>query len=335
MTFQDTLKEKAKQNLKTIILAEGYDERHVKAAVMLKKEKAVKSVILLGDENKVLGLMKENSLASDDFVEVIDPKKAKNKSKYIEKLYNARKAKGMTEEEATRLIENESIYTGAAMVSLNEADGMTGGAHYSTGEVIKATLFLIGMKAGLKTLSSAFFMVHPDKSRFTDGVCAFSDCAVIPNPTAEQLADITVSTVASHRALLNSEPRVALLSFSTKGSAKNELADKVIEAKKILDSRKVDFIYDGEIQFDAAILPNVCSKKAPGSPLAGNANLFIFPDLNAGNICYKVAERLAGCAAVGPIFQGAAKAVNDLSRGCSAEDVANVAILTALQAANL
>lgn len=331
-SFMENLRKRARANLKTIVLAEGYDERHVKAASILKNDKTVKRVILLGDRTTIESLAKDNSLVLDDFVTIIDPKKDKNTDAYIERLYNARKHKGMTEDQARDLIENKTVYTGAAIVANGEADGMVGGAVYPTGEMIRATLFLIGLKIGLKTLSSVFFMESPDKSMFTDGVFCFADCAVIPNPSPEQLADIAESTVHSYKALVaKEEPRVALLSFSTKGSAKDSLADKVIEAKKILDSRNVDFIYDGEIQFDASILPNVCEKKAPGSPLHGKANIFIFPDLNAGNICYKVAERIGKCTAIGPMLQGAAKPANDLSRGCSAQDIADVSVLTSLQ----
>lgn len=331
-SFMDNLKDRARKNLRTIVLAEGYDERHVKAAAILKKDQTVKRVILLGDRAKIETLAKQNSLAIDDFAIIVDPKNDKNAEVYIEKLYNARKHKGMTEDQAKNLIQNETIYAGAAMVSNGEADGMVGGAVYPTGEMLRATLFLIGLKKGLKTLSSVFFIESPDKSMFTDGVCCFADCAVIPNPTADQLADIAEATVASYRALIaKDEPRVALLSFSTKGSAKDPLADKVIEAKNILDSRKVDFIYDGEIQFDASILPDVCERKAKGSPLKGKANIFVFPDLSAGNISYKVAQRVGKCNAIGPMLQGAFKPANDLSRGCSAQDIADVAVLTSLQ----
>lgn len=335
MSLMETLREKARKNLKTIVLAEGYDERHVKAAKILENDKTVKEVILVGDSSKVESLCKENGVFIGGFVKLIDPKNNTNREKYINKLYEARKHKGMTEANAKKLIEEESIYTGAAMVSLDDADGMVGGASYPTGEVIRATLFLIGMQKGLKTLSSVFFMEHPDKLMFNNGVCCFADCAVIPNPTSEQLADIAISTAQSYKTFVGDDPRVALLSFSTKGSAKDPLADKVIEAKSILDSRKPDFMYDGEIQFDASILPNVCAKKAPGSPIEGKANIFIFPDLQAGNIGYKIAERLGKCSAIGPMFQGAAKPVNDLSRGCSAQDIADVAVLTALQAGDI
>lgn len=330
-SIQDTLREKAKKLQKTIVLAEGCDVRHIEAASILMKDETMKNIILLGDEDKIRSEAKTGGFKLTDKVCVVDPKKDPNKDKYTAKLFEARSKKGMTEEQARKLIEDETIYAGAAMVATGDADGMVGGAVYSTGEVIRATLFLIGLKPGLKTLSSFFLMEHPDRSFFHNGVFIFSDCGVVPNPTAEQLSDITISAVASYRALIGDDPRVALLSFSTKGSAKDASLDKVIEAKKILDSKNADFIYDGEIQFDAAILPNVAAKKCPDSPLKGNANIFIFPDLNAGNICYKVTERLAKCSATGPLLQGAAKPVNDLSRGCSSADIVGAAIITALQ----
>ncbi len=327
----DTFKNKAKVLKKKIILAEGYDIRHVEAAGMLQKENIMKEVVLIGDEDKVLSLAKEKKISLDNGITIVDPKKSPNKDAYITLLFERRKHKGMTVEKAKEIIENESIYTAAAMVALDEADGMVGGAVYSTAEMIRATLFLIGVKPGLKTLSSFFLMEHPNKELFENGCCIFSDCGVVPNPTAEQLADIATSAVSSYKSFISDNPKVALLSFSTRGSAKDALIDKVIEAKNILDHRNVDFDFDGEMQFDAALLPAIAEKKAPDSKVAGNANIFIFPDLNAGNIGYKIAERLGGCKAIGPILQGALKPVNDLSRGCSSSDIMATAIITALQ----
>ena len=237
----------------------------------------------------------------------------------------------MTKDQAKELIVYNSVYTGAAILADNEADGMVGGAVYATGEMLRAALFLIGLKQGIKTLSSTFFIESPDKSLFDDGIACFADCAVIPDPSAEQLADISESTAESFKTMTGKDPRVALLSFSTKGSAQHESVDKVIEAKKILDSRNVNFVFDGELQFDAAIVPKVGEQKAPNSKVKGNANVLIFPNLNAGNIGYKIAQRVGKCTAIGPMLQGIAKPANDLSRGCSAQDIADLSVFTSLQ----
>ena len=331
-SFMDSLREKVKANPKTIVLAEGYDERHVKAAVILKKEGLAKDVILIGDRAKVEALARENSLTlGDSFARVFDPKVESKTENYIELLFKAREKKGMTREQARELIVYNSVYTGAAILADGAADGMVGGAVYATGEMLRAALFLIGLKPGIKTLSSTFFVESPDKALFDDGMACFADCAVIPDPTSEQLADIAESTADSFRKMTGKDPRVAFLSFSTKGSASHESVDKVIEAKKILDSRNVNFVYDGELQFDAAIVPKVGEQKAPNSKVKGNANILIFPNLNAGNIGYKIAQRVGKCTAIGPMLQGIAKPANDLSRGCSAQDIADLVVLTSLQ----
>ncbi|WP_295154486.1 phosphate acetyltransferase [uncultured Brachyspira sp.] len=331
-SFMDNLKEKSKSNPKTIILAEGYDERHVKAAVILKKEQLVKGVILVGDTAKIEALAKENALELDgSFAKIFDPNKDAKTEGYIEMLFKAREKKGMTKDQARDLIINNSVYAGAAILAANDADGMVGGAVYATGEMLRAALFLIGLKKGIKTLSSTFFIESPDKSLFTNGISCFADSAVIPNPTSEQLADIAESTAESYKIMTGNEPKVALLSFSTKGSAEHESVEKVRGAKKILDSRNVSFIYDGEMQFDTAIVEEVALRKAPGSPIKGDANVFIFPELNTGNIGYKIAQRLGRCTAIGPMLQGIAKPANDLSRGCSDQDIADLAVLTSLQ----
>ncbi|OEJ13617.1 phosphate acetyltransferase [Brachyspira hampsonii] len=332
-SFMDNLKEKAKSNPKTIILAEGYDERHVKAAVILEKEQLVKGLILVGDTAKIQSLAKENSLKLDDgFVRIFDPAKEAKTEQYIEMLFKAREKKGMTKDHAKDLITNHSIYAAAAMIADDDADGMVGGAVYSTGEMLRAALFLIGLKKGIRTLSSTFFLESPDKSLFTNGISCFADCAVIPEPTPEQLADIAKATAESYRIMTGNEPKVALLSFSTKGSAEHESITRVREAKKILDSQDVDFVYDGEMQLDAAMIERVAAQKAPGSPIKGDANVFIFPELNSGNIGHKIAQRVGKCTAIGPMLQGIAKPANDLSRGCSAQDIADLAVITSLQA---
>lgn len=336
MSFLENLKIKAQKNLKTIILAEGEDERHIKAAKNLSKEKVLKKIILLGDETKILQLAKKNGLVLGSNIIISDIKTNKNKDKYIDLLYNKIKKRGMTLDNAKQLIENKTIYNGAAMLSSNEADGMVGGALYTTAEVIKATLTIVGLKENVKTLSSVFFMIHKNKTLFEDGICCFADCAVIPNPSSEQLADIAISSAASFKTFVGKKPKVALLSFSSNGSAKHPMVNKVSKAYKILKKNEnVDFIFDGEVQFDTAIIKSVAEQKSPNSPLKGEANVFIFPDLNAGNIGYKIAQRLANMSAIGPMLQGVKKPVNDLSRGCSDKDIFDVAILTALQAQNI
>ncbi|MBW5379787.1 phosphotransacetylase, partial [Brachyspira hampsonii] len=268
----------------------------------------------------------------DGFVRIFDPAKEAKTEEYIEMLFKAREKKGMTKDHAKDLITNHSIYAAAAMIADDDADGMVGGAVYSTGEMLRAALFLIGLKKGIRTLSSTFFLESPDKSLFTNGISCFADCAVIPEPTPEQLADIAKATAESYRNMTGNEPKVALLSFSTKGSAEHESITRVREAKKILDSQDVDFVYDGEMQLDAAMIERVAAQKAPGSPIKGDANVFIFPELNSGNIGHKIAQRVGKCTAIGPMLQGIAKPANDLSRGCSAQDIADLAVITSLQA---
>ncbi len=333
MSFVEKLKVRAKKDLKTVILAEACDIRHIEAAKILQEEKVLKKIILLGKTNEVNSLAKQVGLKLDDSVSIIDVAESKNKDKYIELLFEKRKAKGMTLDKAAELINNETIYGGAAMLTNNEADGMVAGSLYTTGEVLKSALYLVGLEKGIKTLSSVFFMVHPNEELFTNGVFCFADCSVIPDPTSEQLADIAQATAKSYRQFVGDDPKVALLSFSSKGSAKHELVDKVAEAADILTQRNVDFIFEGEVQFDTAMIESVSKHKTPNSNLKGEANIFVFPDLNAGNISYKIAQRLGGCSAIGPMLQGIAKPVNDLSRGCSAKDIVDLSIITALQSA--
>ncbi|MBI4978252.1 MAG: phosphate acetyltransferase [Spirochaetes bacterium] len=328
--YIETIKAKAKKLQRRIVLPEGTDIRPLKAAEILIKDGTVKEVVIVGDPDAVRALAKQNSVSIDGAT-IIDPKTAPEREDYIEYLFNRRKEKGMTKDQARDIIENKVMFFGAALVAKDRVDGMVGGCIHPTADMIRSTLFLVGLKPGNKTISSFFIMIHPDRSFFNDGVFMYADCGVVPNPTAEQLADIAEATAGSYRSLVADDPRVALLSFSTKGSATDPIVDKVIEAKKLLDTRKPNFPYDGELQFDAAMMPDIAKRKSPGSPIEGKANIFIFPDLNAGNICYKATERLAKCAALGPILQGGAKPMNDLSRGCSAQDIAEITLITALQ----
>lgn len=330
--YIDTLKEKVKPLGKRIVFPEGTDIRPIKAAQLLQADALFSEIVIVGDKDKVAALAKQEGVSIEG-VTVIDPKTCDEKEKYASLLFERRKHKGMSEEKAREVIETTPLYTGAAMVASGRVDGMVAGCVNPTAEVIRSSLYLVGLKEGIKTLSSFFIMLHPDTSLFGgSGIFIYADCGVVPEPTPEQLADIAMATADSYRSLVGDDPKVALLSFSTKGSGgKPSIVKKVVDAKAVLDARETNFPYDGELQFDAAMLPNIASRKAPDSPIKGEANIFIFPDLNAGNICYKATERLANCAALGPILQGIKKPVNDLSRGCSAEDIADIALITALQ----
>jgi phosphate acetyltransferase len=312
----------------TIVLPESEDTRTIAAAAGLAGQGLAK-VILLGKSTQVLELAA--SLGTDiSKCEIIDPAHSDLLDKYADYFYERRKEKGISPEEARAAMLNP-LYFGAMMVKQGLASGMVAGAANTTADVLRAALQVVGVMPGLKTVSSTFIMVSP---RENDPTYLFADCAVVPNPSADQLADIASSTAYTRRAILGDEPFVALLSFSTKGSAEHELVEKVRMAKNILDDRQVDFAYDGELQLDAAIVEKVAKSKAPGSTVAGNANTLVFPDLGAGNIGYKLVQRLAGYEAIGPIIQGLAAPICDLSRGCSTEDIVNTAILVLLMSQN-
>ncbi len=330
MDILESFKAKAKSLHGTIVLPEAWDVRMLKATEALLKEEICK-VVLLGKENEVFELAKENGIIVDG-AQVIDPENYDKINEFEEFFFEKRKKKGITKEQAAEIV-RKPLFFGALLVKFNLVNGMVAGAANTTGDVLRAALQVVGVTPGLKTVSSSFIMVIPDFMG-EDKVMLFSDCAVVPNPTAEQLADIAKSTAKTRRALLGDEPKVALLSFSTKGSAKHELVDKVLEAKSILEKDKVDFDFDGELQLDAAIVPKVAASKAPGSSVAGNANVLIFPDLQAGNIGYKLTQRLAKAEAIGPVIQGLAAPICDLSRGCSWEDIYNTASLVLLMSQN-
>ena len=327
MAIIDKIKAKAKADLKRIVLPEGEETRNVQAAVMI-RDQGLAKLTLLGNPAKVKEVADGADLTD---IEIIDPTASDKCALYAATLYDLRKAKGMTEEEAAAKV-LDPMYYGIMMVKMGDADGLVSGAIHSTGDMLRPALQIIKSKPGMKTVSSCFLMEIPDKSFGDDGVMIFSDCGVIPDPDAEQLANIALGAADSARSLAGMEPRVAMLSFSTKGSAKHDDVTKVQEATRIAKEMAPDLMLDGELQLDAALVEKVGQLKAPGSPVAGKANTLVFPDLGAGNIGYKLVQRLAHAEAYGPILQGIAKPCNDLSRGCSAEDIVATVAITACQA---
>ena len=327
MALIDKIKAKAKANVKRIVLPEGEETRNVQAAVKI-VEQGLAKLTLLGDPEKVREVAAGASL---DGLTIIDPKTSDKCEQYAATLYELRKAKGMTPEQAAELVKDH-MYYGVMMVKMGDADGLVSGAIHSTGDMLRPALQIIKSKPGIKTVSSCFLMECPNKAYGEDGVMIFADCAVNIDPDAEQLASIALGAADSARALAGIEPRVAMLSFSTKGSAKHDLVTKVQEATRIAKELDPGLMLDGELQLDAAIVESVGQLKAPGSPVAGKANVLVFPGLEAGNIGYKLVQRLAGAEAYGPILQGIAKPCNDLSRGCSVDDIVATVAITAAQA---
>lgn len=321
MELIDQIKENAKSKNKVIILPESHDERVLKAAEILSKEKIAK-IITLGNLNRVLQDAK-NAGVNLDGVEIIDHLTHPKFDEFSEIYFQLRQKKGMTKEQATETMKRD-LFFAAMMLREGLVDGSVAGSFASTADVMKAGIQIVGMPEGISIVSSFFLMIFPDKNY------SFADCAVVPNPTDEQLADIAISTADNHKKLTGEEARIAMLSFSTKGSAKHELADKVISATNIVRTKRPDLMVDGELQFDAAIIESIGKKKAPDSKVAGKANVLIFPDLNAGNISYKIAQRLGGAEAVGPMVQGLNKPFFDLSRGCSVEDIVNTTAINVL-----
>jgi len=328
--IQDII-ERAKTNKQRIVLPEGTEERTIKAADQLLKDE-VANIILIGNPSEIKDLAAQHELSHIDKATIVDPLHNDKKEVYTNLLFELRKAKGMTLEQAEKLAENP-LYLGCLMIKNGDADGEIAGARNTTGDVLRPALQIIKTKPGISVVSGAFLMFVQDKS-YGDGVLVFADCAVMPNPNAQELAEIAISTAQTTRALVGVEPRVAMLSFSTKGSAKSELADKVIEATRIAKEMAPELQIDGELQADAALVPSIGNSKAPGSPTAGKANVLVFPNLECGNISYKLVQRLGNAVALGPILQGIAAPVNDLSRGCSVDDIYKLVAICANQAIN-
>ena len=333
MTFAEKMKGLARDAHKHLVLPEGLEPRTVRAARMIADEGIAASVTLIGNEAEVKANAEKLGVSLEG-IEICDPEKSDKLAEFAKEYYELRKHKGMTEEQAAIDIKDK-LRWGSMLVHLGYADAMVAGAESTTAAVLRAALTIIKTKPGIKSASSCFVMATDKKQYGTNGSLIFSDCATIPNPTSEQLAEIAEEAANSCRVFLNAEPIVSLLSYSTKGSAKGELIDKVKNALELVKAKCPDLKIDGELQLDASIEPSVAALKAKGSDVAGKANVLVFPDLQAGNIGYKLVQRFAGAEAYGPILQGFAKPVSDLSRGCSDEDIVVTAAITLAQAGAL
>lgn len=329
MSFMENLEKKVLARPGRLVLPEGYEPRVVKAARELVDRKLVTELFLLGKEDAIAAAAREASVSLSG-ITLLDPAAAAWRAAFADDYYELRKHKGLSREAADKAMD-AVLNFGAMMVRRDLVDGMVAGSVHATADVLRSSITIVRPAAGMKIVSSCFAMIVPGCPYGEGGGFIYSDCGAVPNPTAEELAYIAIAAAGSCRSLLGVEPVVAMLSFSTKGSASDPIVDKVIEATRIARELAPDLVLDGELQADAALLPTVGAAKAPGSPVAGRANTLIFPDLNAGNIAYKLTERLTGGEAYGPLIQGLAKPVNDLSRGCKPSDIVNVGIITQAQ----
>lgn len=333
MELLDQIKSNAKKYSKRIVLPEGTEERTLKAAEVILSE-GIAQLILLGKPEEIRKQAEKLGLKNIMKATIIDPASHAKKEVYADLLVELRKSKGMTKEQALKLV-TDPLYLATLMIKSGDADGEVAGAINATGDVLRPAFQIVKTEPGISVVSGAFMLLTNKPEFGENGLLVVADCAVHPNPTAEELAEIAVVTARTARNIAKIEPKVAMLSFSTKGSAKNELVDKVVKATELAQKMAPDVLIDGELQADAALVPSVGNLKAPGSPVAGKANVLIFPTLEVGNISYKLVQRIAGIEAVGPVLQGMAAPINDLSRGCSVNDIINMVAITANQAAGL